>query len=88
MRLLWSYSTLCLRPTASTEEAPSLCWDATPYLPPGQGRCRSSAAPECSASLAERFISKRSCLIKKREMRSWSVTSTYFTTKMNFTMMN
>ncbi|CAI0454208.1 unnamed protein product [Linum tenue] len=74
MRLLWSYSTLCLRPTASTEEAPSLCWDATPY--------------ECSASLAERFISKRSCLIKKREMRSWSVTSTYFTTKMNFTMMN
>ncbi|CAI0388298.1 unnamed protein product [Linum tenue] len=49
----------------STEEAPSLCWDAT--------------VPECSASLVERFISKRIPLIKQREMQSWSVTSTCFT---------
>ncbi|CAI0453878.1 unnamed protein product [Linum tenue] len=64
---------------ASTAAAPSLCWDTTPYLPTGQGRCRSSAAPECSDSHVERFISKRIPLIPRPETRSWSVTSTLFT---------
>ncbi|CAI0454213.1 unnamed protein product [Linum tenue] len=49
----------------STEEAPSLCWDATPS--------------EFSGSLVGRFISKRTPIMLQPETRSLSAISTSFT---------